>query len=167
MLIHVRTLGQNVGVNDDGSQPDNSAMLHVNSTSKGLLIPRMTQTGRDAIVSPANGLLIFQTNGTTGFYYYESAWKFVGNGLDYNTLINKPINTTTISDGFMSSTDKIKLNAQATGTVVGQMQYWNGTAWVTINPGTDGQILALQSGVPTWGGAPSATSPVQQHLLIL
>ena len=54
----MRTLAQNVGINDDGSQPDNSAMLHVKSTSKGLLIPGMTKDQRDLIESPANGLLI-------------------------------------------------------------------------------------------------------------
>jgi hypothetical protein len=41
MLIQVRTLAQNVGINNDGSQPDNSAMLHVKSANKGLLIPQI------------------------------------------------------------------------------------------------------------------------------
>lgn len=36
------------------------------------------------------------------------------------------------------------------GTVAGQMQYWNGTAWVTVAPGTTGQVLTFISGVPTW-----------------
>ena len=45
-----------------GSQPDNSAMLDVKSTTKGLLIPRMTQTQRNAINAPATGLLIYQTD---------------------------------------------------------------------------------------------------------
>lgn len=41
---------------------DNSALLDVNSTSKGLLPPRMTKAQRDAIVSPAMGLLVYCTN---------------------------------------------------------------------------------------------------------
>ena len=43
--------------------------------TEGLLIPRMTETQRDAISSPATGLMIYQTDGTVGFYYYNgSSW---------------------------------------------------------------------------------------------
>ena len=45
----------------DTSSPDPSAMLEVNSASKGFLPPRMTTIQRDAIVSPAIGLTIFNT----------------------------------------------------------------------------------------------------------
>src|SRR5687768_11988623 len=48
---------------------DPSAMLDVISSSKGVLIPRMTDAQRIAIASPATGLLVYQTNGTPGFYY--------------------------------------------------------------------------------------------------
>jgi hypothetical protein len=51
-----------VAINLDGSDPDLSAMLDVNSTVSGLLIPRMTATERDAIDDPANGLLIYCTD---------------------------------------------------------------------------------------------------------
>ena len=37
------------------------------------------------------------------------------------------------------------------GTVAGEMNYWNGTAWVTVAPGTTGQNLTFCNGVPTWG----------------
>ncbi len=69
-------LSQNVGINDDGSSPDASAMLDVKSTSKGLLVPRLTMTQKDAIASPATGLIVYQTDNTVGFYYYDgSAWE--------------------------------------------------------------------------------------------
>ena len=60
-----------VAINTDGAAPDESAMLDINSTDndKGLLIPRMEQTQREAISNPATGLLVYQTNGTAGFYY--------------------------------------------------------------------------------------------------
>ncbi|MGB1051942.1 MAG: tail fiber domain-containing protein [Chitinophagales bacterium] len=64
---------QNVGVGT--SSPDNSAKLDVSATDGGLLIPRMTEVQRDAISSPATGLMIFQTDGTVGFYFYDgTAW---------------------------------------------------------------------------------------------
>lgn len=42
--------------------PDVSSILDLSSTSKGLLIPRMTTDQRDSIPNPANGLVIFNTN---------------------------------------------------------------------------------------------------------
>src|SRR5262252_3920412 len=66
---------QSVAINTDGSNPDTSAILDVKSTTKGMLIPRLTATQKNAIVSPATGLLVYQTNSTPGFYYYSgSAW---------------------------------------------------------------------------------------------
>src|SRR4051812_23834680 len=66
---------QGVAINTDGTNPDNSAMLDIKSTGKGLLIPRLTAAQKTAIVSPAAGLLVYQTDGTKGFYYYSgSAW---------------------------------------------------------------------------------------------
>jgi len=69
LLLNVQIYAQNVGINSDGSTPDNSAMLDIKSTSSGLLIPRMTLAQRNAISSPAAGLLIYQTDNTPGFYY--------------------------------------------------------------------------------------------------
>jgi len=60
-----------VGINTDASNPDGSAMLDVKSTEKGMLPPRMTKTQRDAIGSPAIGLIIYQTDNTPGYYYYS------------------------------------------------------------------------------------------------
>ena len=57
------------------NSPNNSAILDVSSTSKGILIPRMTASQKNAISSPTTGLLIFQTDAPTDFYYYNgSSW---------------------------------------------------------------------------------------------
>jgi hypothetical protein len=72
-LISVKA--QNIAINGDGSNPDASAIIDVKSTSKGQLMPRMTVAQRNAIPSPATGLIIYQTNGTKGFYYYDGGWK--------------------------------------------------------------------------------------------
>jgi hypothetical protein len=72
---------QGVAINNSGTPAHSSAMLDVSATNKGMLAPRMTMTQRDAISSPATGLLIFQTDGTQGFYYYNgTAWVAVSGG---------------------------------------------------------------------------------------
>jgi hypothetical protein len=64
-----------VGIGVPTANIDASAQLEVASTSKGFLAPRMTEAQKNAITSPASGLLVFQTDGTSGFYYYNaSAW---------------------------------------------------------------------------------------------
>lgn len=68
---------QSVGINT--TMPDPSAALDVTSTTKGMLIPRMLQSDRIEITSPANGLLVYQTDGTSGFYFWNgAAWTNLG-----------------------------------------------------------------------------------------
>ncbi len=65
------------------NQPDPSAQLEVLSNSKGLLIPRMTDIQRGSINSPANGLLVYQTNNSPGFYFYNNgAWQKLASTLE-------------------------------------------------------------------------------------
>ncbi len=53
-----------------------SALLQMDSTSKGFLPPRMTAAQRAAISTPATGLVIYQTDGVEGLYVYTSSgWK--------------------------------------------------------------------------------------------
>ena len=95
--------GGSVGIGT--ASPNASAALDVNSTSKGLLLPTMTQTQRNGISNPATGLLIFQTDNTPGFYYFNgSTWAALGGAAaggggssGYNATSNTLIYTT---DGF-------------------------------------------------------------------
>jgi hypothetical protein len=71
-----------IAINTDGSLPDPSAILDLKSTTRGLLIPRLSATQRLAIASPAPGLMVFQyTNSSLnprGFYVYEyDSWKLL------------------------------------------------------------------------------------------
>jgi hypothetical protein len=67
-----------VGINTDGSSPDNSSMLDVKSDSKGILMPRMTLAQLNNIVSPANGLIAYCTdcNNSHGslVVYFSGKW---------------------------------------------------------------------------------------------
>jgi hypothetical protein len=56
-----------------GGAPDASAQLDVTSTTRGFLPPRMTTTQRDAISSPAAGLVIYNTT-TSKLQVYTTSW---------------------------------------------------------------------------------------------
>ncbi|AYF43955.1 endosialidase chaperone [Halobacteriovorax sp. BALOs_7] len=64
-----------------GTTPDASAALDVSSTSKGFLPPRMTSVQRNAIASPAEGLVVYDTD-IQGIYVYKGgAWRAVGDSV--------------------------------------------------------------------------------------
>ena len=90
IALNITTNAQ-VAINTTGNSPDNSAMLDIVSTNGGILIPRMTLAQRDAINSGtfATGLLIYQTDNTPGFYYYDgSAWQMLSSGSDTDWTIS-------------------------------------------------------------------------------
>jgi trimeric autotransporter adhesin len=71
--------GQGVGIGATSFTPASDAILELRSSTSGFLMPRMTQAQRLAIASPSNGLLVYQTDGTSGFYYYSGGvWKSFG-----------------------------------------------------------------------------------------
>jgi len=59
--------GAQVAISTDNSAPDNSAMLDIKSSDKGILIPRMSAAERNTISNPAKGLLVFCTDENSFF----------------------------------------------------------------------------------------------------
>ena len=165
--------------------PAASAALDVSSTAnnKGILIPRLSATQKDAIVSPAEGLLIYQTTAPTGFYFYSgTAWKLMANATDLSAAGNagtatklaasKNINgvafdgsadiTVPAAAGTLTGIVAIAnggTNSTAAATA-GGIGYGTGTAHAYTGAGTSGQVLSSNgAGVPTWitpssGGIP-------------
>lgn len=84
-LVTTQCFSQSVSLNNTGAAADSSAMLDVSSTTKGLLIPRMSAQQRTAIANPATGLLVYQSDGDAGFYYY--------NGTGWFLLVTTAVNT--------------------------------------------------------------------------
>jgi uncharacterized protein (TIGR02145 family) len=70
-LLTVHSFSQGVGINNTGVSANSSAMLDISSTTQGILIPRMSDAQRNAIPSPAAGLLIYNST-TNKFNYYKS-----------------------------------------------------------------------------------------------
>src|SRR5687767_11255010 len=97
-------LSAQVAVNTTNTAPHSSAIFDVSSTSKGLLIPRMTTLQRTAIASPAQGLLVYDTNTSSFWFYKVSAWTNLspsGGGwlLTGNSLTNPAVNFLGTTDG--------------------------------------------------------------------
>ncbi len=121
------------------TSPHTSAVLELSSNNSGLLIPRMTESQRvNDINNPTAGLLVYQTDGTEGFYYFDggtTAW--IALNVD-----NDPAN-------------ELELPQAPTP---GDMAYWDGSKWAVI-PATvnDEAVLQMIGGVPQWvGGTPPA-----------
>ncbi len=67
-------LSAQVSITTDGSAPNSSSMLDVKSTNKGVLIPRMSTTQKNAIANPAPGLLVYDTTEQTVYMYDGRQW---------------------------------------------------------------------------------------------
>ena len=74
-FLAAAALPAQVAINTDGSTANPSAMLDVKSTIRGVLVPRMNSSERTAIVSPANGLLVYDTDSNSFWYYNGSIWE--------------------------------------------------------------------------------------------
>ncbi|GAB2957810.1 hypothetical protein GCM10027048_25640 [Hymenobacter coalescens] len=69
------------GIGIGTTQPDGAAALDVNSTNRGFLPPRMLQSqrGQIPVTAQSAGLLVYQTDGTPGYYYYTgTGWIQLG-----------------------------------------------------------------------------------------
>jgi len=85
VLLTATTFAQ-VGINIE--TPDPSAALDITSTTGGLLVPRMTKDDRGFIDTPATGLIVYQTDGTPGFYYFNgTSWEGYYSQAEVDALI--------------------------------------------------------------------------------
>jgi len=109
--------------------PAPSAALEVTSSTnnKGILIPRITATQKDAIASPAQGLLVYQTTAPIGFYYYTgTSWKLMAIQTDLAGKVDK-VDGKDLSSNDYSIAEKTKL-AAITGTNTGDQTTITGNA---------------------------------------
>jgi hypothetical protein len=168
LLISASAFAQNVGINSDGSSPNSSAMLDVKSTTKGMLVPRMSLAQRDQISSPATGLLVFQTDNTPGFYFYDGTqWKSVVNGAETDPVFAAWNKTTgiTITESQISDLQayltaevdpEVSTNFDFQNSVSGDLLQFNGTKWVKFTP----NYLTAESD-PDYAASASATITAQ------
>lgn len=75
-IIFVSTALAQMGIGT--TTPDNSSMLDIRSKSKGFLAPRMTTAQRNAIISPANGLVVYDTDLSSLYFFNGTVWSAIG-----------------------------------------------------------------------------------------
>ena len=156
-IISLQAYGQ-TGIGT--TTPNASAKLEIAATDKGLLIPRMTIAQRGSISLPANGLLIYQTDGVVGFYVNTGTaaspvwtrinmdWTRTGNDIAY-TVGN--VSTTGTLTGGNSSTSSlsgfgVNINTQA-GTTYTIDATDNGKVIQTT--GASAITITIPAGLPT------------------
>lgn len=161
-----RLPAQTVIVTDDSAYTTGapSAVLDVKSNTKGFLAPRMTAAQRAAIANPVEGLLVYQTDGTRGFYFYfGSAWTLL-NARSWSPEGNSG---TTASD-FLGTTDNRSLRIRTNNA---QRMIIDSMGNVGIGTGAPAAKLEVASGTANTSGLKfsnlSSTSPVATSAALL
>jgi hypothetical protein len=164
MMIFMPTIvlfGQ-VAINSDAAQPDPSAMLDVKSTTRGLLLPRVTLTGTSSaspVTSPAAGLLVYNTattgDVTPGYYYWDgtASWIRVNSA-------NSPVNTVTkTTNATLLKTDQFVLAINSiTLTLPVVTSTDNGLSITVKNAGSNTDLTTVQgNGAATIDGLATST----------
>lgn len=142
-----------------GGAADAKAVLDIQSTTKGVLFPRMTATQRDAIATPPTGLTIYNTTANELQVYHTGAWRAVGINIGvggaqaYNTNLVAMAGLTLAAGDILYSTGPAalaKLSPGGAGMALRMNAGNNAPEWV---PNGDWVWLALTS---TASGGPYA-----------
>ena len=143
--LFVVTLTAQVGIGT--TNPDTSSALDITSTTQGLLIPRMTLVQRNAITTPATSLLIYQTNGLSGYYFYNgAAWQQL-NTTNYWQRTGTTLDVATANDDIVFNSDETSITfAAVSGTSAPMIHMFSGNG----NTGNR-MVIAHSQNNPTWG----------------
>ncbi len=182
-LFFAFTLNANsqVAINTSGNAPDGSSMLDITSNTRGVLIPRMTSAERTGITSPVNGLLVYDTDMKTLYYYdtpaalwrsvYSSVtpaavdWSVSGNagiidGTNYlgtNGLADLDFRTNAIERMTIKSTGEVGIGTSAPG------QLFSVGASNQFQVNTTGNLVKINNVIYSWPAAQGAANTVLQN----
>ena len=171
LIASVATLFSQNNVGVGTNSPDASAKMDIVSIDKGILIPRVSlvdvTNGTTPIVSPANGLMVWNTNAAVvggygiGFYYWGGTnWAKVATGnplpatltngnIWIGNATNIPVENTLSGDVTLSNIGVTTIednsvdgtDIQISANATGDLMYYNGSDWVRLASGTNGYVL--------------------------
>ncbi|MFY0602116.1 MAG: YHYH protein [Cyclobacteriaceae bacterium] len=128
---------QSASINADGSEPDASAILDLKSTSAGFLAPRMNTTERMNISSPAEGLIVYDTDLLHYMLYDGAGWQSFSYTASGSESADVPTNPVAGQRYFDEVSETLYI--------------YTGSGWAPITAGTP-------SSSPYSGGGGSATT---------
>ncbi|MEO1436013.1 MAG: hypothetical protein AAFV80_10790, partial [Bacteroidota bacterium] len=141
----VGVFAQGVGINT--TTPDPSAVLDVQSTDKGVLVPRMTTAQRTGISggNPAAGLMVFDNQTNSFWFYTGSVWQEFGADTDWIEELSRVRTDKGVSIGTNLGT-VARIHSE-TGTGVQNWMRW--TQGYTGTTSAEGLYVGLDSGQNT------------------
>ncbi|HKR05927.1 MAG TPA: hypothetical protein VJY62_14925 [Bacteroidia bacterium] len=133
LLVLSSELKAQVGVGT--TSPHASSILDLTSTTKGMLVPRLTAAEKMSVSSPATGLLIYQTDDAYGFWYFdgtnwipfltpEAGWLTTGNS------------GTVDGTHFLGTLDDVPLYFRVNNTMSGRVSASDLNTYFGYNAGT-------------------------------
>lgn len=142
VYIALNSFAQNVAITDDDTyNAHSSAMLDVKSTTKGLLVPRLTTAQRTAIVTPATGLLVFDSSIGSYYFYNGTTWINLSSGTSSGLIWNYSSPNVYLSN----SNDNVGIG---TSNPLHKLHIYSN---VTVTDGTDGNFIDIQNSNANYG----------------
>ncbi|WP_035899953.1 hypothetical protein [Leeuwenhoekiella sp. MAR_2009_132] len=126
--------------------PNTSALLEIHSDTKGFLTPRMTTINRLAISNPANGLLVYDTDESSFYYYKSSTWSKVDgtNKRDNYVLVKSQADFPAVSAGSITLDENVYYEINGEITLTASINL-NGAYVAGLDAGED--VLNFPGGV--------------------
>lgn len=154
-VLSLQNFAQSVGISSVSITADASSIMELRTTTKGLLIPRMTTGERDAIASAATGLIVYNTSINNFNFYNGSSWVVLSSGSGFVNSVSGTANRISIggtasdpvidiSSGYIGQASISTLGTIGTGT-------WNGSTIGTGYGGT-GTSTAFTPGSLVFAG---------------
>jgi hypothetical protein len=124
-----------VGINSDNSEPDSAAILDVRSVTKGFLPPRMTNAQMTGIVSPPEGLLVYNLTDSSLYWFNGALWK-------------------KFNDSWFTETDPVFAIHPSSSVTSPEMEHWD-TAFSWGNHSLAGYLTDVNESDPLFLPHPS------------
>jgi len=149
LMLRSSLLFTQVSITSEGTPPDNSAMLDVKSTDKGFLPPRMTRTQIEAILNPADGLIVY--NNTDGKFYAYVASLYSWKEIMYGPGIITPACGSSITKNHVAG-NVAPVDKTVTYGTIKDIPGETSKCWITTNLGASHQATAVDDATEASAG---------------